>query len=69
MSERDLKPSLFYTPSEIATIFRHEGDLTWVYRAASQGFLKPYARRFGRMLLFNKKAIDDLVGEDGAPLP
>jgi len=60
-----LKAALFYRPEEVAELFRRDGDLRFVYRQASQGFLKPYARRFGRMLLFSREGIDRLISESG----
>jgi len=60
-----LKAALFYRPEEVAELFRRDGDLRFVYRQASQGFLKPHARRFGRMLLFSKEGIDRLISESG----
>jgi len=61
VTPRDLKATLFYTPAEVAEIFRKPGP-RWAYRAASYGFLKPYARRFGKTLLFSREGIDRLVG-------
>lgn len=59
----DVKAALFYTPSEIAAIFRHSGDLKWVYRNARAGkFLHPHARRFNaKTLLFLRAGIDRLA--------
>lgn len=64
MSRPDLNAALFYTPAEVAEIFRKPG-VRWAYRAASYGFLKPYARRFGKTLLFSREGIDRLVRENG----
>ena len=60
MNHPDLKATLFYTPAEVAEIFR-KPSVRWAYRAASYGFLKPYARRFGKTLLFSREGIDRLV--------
>jgi len=61
----DVKAALFLTPAEVAAIFRHEGDLKWVYRAARPGkFLYPFARRFNaKTLLFVRAGIDKLIAE------
>ena len=60
MTRPDLKSVLFYTPAEVAQIFRKPG-VRWAYRCAAEGFLKPYARRFGKTLLFSREGIDRLV--------
>ncbi len=62
----DLKAAIFYTPEEVARIFRREGDprkaVRWVYRHAEEGgFLAPCARRFGRTILFSREGIDRLT--------
>jgi len=62
MTRPDLKSVLFYTPAEVAEIFRKPGP-RWAYRTASYGFLKPYARRFGKTLLFSREGIDRLIAE------
>jgi hypothetical protein len=62
----DLKAVCFYTPDEVASLFRHEGDKRFAYRAARPGgFLHPYARRFGRSLLFTREGVDSLTQKDG----
>ena len=85
MSGLNLKGTLFYTPEEVAAIFRRERiatatrtrkrkdgtkervevevdyGLRWVYRMAKDGFLKPHARKFGRMLLFSKEGVDRMM--------
>jgi hypothetical protein len=71
----DLKPVLFYTPDEVAALFRQvceqpakDGEKKkarrWVYRNASPcGFLAPYVRKFsGKLLLFDRAGIDALIG-------
>lgn len=65
-----MKPStvtaLFYTPAEVAALFRHEDDARFAYRhARPRGFLAPAARRFGRMLLFDRGSIESLINEKG----
>jgi len=62
----DVKAALFYTPSEVAAIFRHGGDLKWVYRnARGRGFLSPHARRFNaKTLLFVRAGIDSLIEKE-----
>ena len=59
----DLKGSLFYTPTEIATMFGK--PMGWVYkRARGSGFLAPHARKFdSRTLLFVRTGIDRLIAE------
>jgi hypothetical protein len=53
---------LFLTPEEVATVFRRPGDKRFVYRhAAPGGFLAPHARRFGRLLLFERAGIEALA--------
>ena len=64
MSPLDLKRSIFYTPEEVADLFRREGNLPWVYRHARPGgFLHPAARKFGRQLLFSRDVIEKLIGD------
>ena len=61
----DLKSVVLLTPAEVATLFRHEGNLKWVYDRADRGFLKPYVRRCGRSLFFDRAGIERLLS--GAP--
>ena len=61
----DLKTVVLLTPTEVASLFRHEGNLKWVYDRADRGFLKPYVRRFGRSVFFDRAGIETLI-EKGA---
>lgn len=58
-----LKDRLFLTPREVAAIFRHDGDLRYIYRHARPGGkLAPAAVRFGKELLFRREEIEILTG-------
>ena len=57
----DLKNVVLLTPGEVASLFRHEGNLKWVYDRADRGFLKPYVRRFGRSVFFDRAGIEKLI--------
>ena len=60
----NLHEHLFLTPDEVATLFRHEGDKRFAYRAAiGKGFLRPAARRFGRTLLFLRAEVERIIEE------
>jgi helix-turn-helix protein len=61
MNPQDPRSAIFYTPAEVAAIFRHEGDLKWLYRTADRGFLRPFVRRFGRSLYFDRAGIEKLI--------
>lgn len=62
------KAAIFYTPDEVAALFRREGDKRFAYRhARPRGFLAPYARRFGRTLLFLRSGIDQLINPPDPP--
>lgn len=69
-----MKTTLLYTPAEVAELFRHPGDLKFVYRNARpgvkrldgtvrpHGFLYPAARKCGRKIYFLRAVIDPLIG-------
>ena len=61
MSAAEPKGPRFLTVRETAELFRAGGR--WVYWAASQGVLRPCARRIGRKLLFDRLAIEKLIEE------
>jgi hypothetical protein len=63
MTAPDLKNVVLLTPAEVACLFRHEGNLKWVYDRANRGFLKQYVRRFGRSVYFDRRGIERLLTE------
>lgn len=61
----DLKAVLLLTVEEVAELFRRPGNRKWVYDRADRGFLKPYVRRFGRSIYFDRQGIERLLaGQD-----
>jgi hypothetical protein len=57
----DLKAVVLLTVEEVAELFRHPGNRKWVYDRADRGFLRPYVRRFGRSLFFDRAGIEKLL--------
>jgi hypothetical protein len=57
----DLTAVVLLTVEEVAELFRRPGNRKWVYDRADRGFLKPYARRFGRSLYFDRVGIERLI--------
>jgi hypothetical protein len=62
MSAHDLRKELFLTPEETAKLFRHEGDLKWVWRHSAEGkFLHAAKRHFGREVLFSAAELERIT--------
>jgi len=62
---RDFVAAAFYTVPEVQVLFAFR-DARQVYRAATSGFLRPYARRFqARHLVFERRGIDKLIESGG----
>lgn len=59
----DLKAQIFLTAEQVGALWGK--DSRFAYRHASgKGFLRPYARRFGRSLYFYREGIFRLVEQE-----
>jgi hypothetical protein len=63
MTPADLKGQVFLSPEQVGALWGK--DARFAYRhAVGKGFLRPYARRFGRSLYFYREGVLRLINSD-----